>query len=180
MNPKSWPQWLKLAIGALILAGNAVLPYLTKSDALSPAAHAVVTSVAGVWLLLVNTWNAAQTGPLAEARKVPPLPLLMTLGAVCIALVLTACQLFSSPQGAGVVGLGIKDTMCILDHDSEPVIQIIKDCDLVGDVAVAVTQILDSAHAAEARALAAHGVDAGVVVMGSPVTLFVDAAGLGK
>lgn len=65
-----------------------------------------------------------------------------------------------SPGGVTAIGLGVKDAICVVDHDNESVLNIIKDCNLVGDVAQEVSELLASTHAAEHRFAARVG-DAG-------------------
>lgn len=91
-------------------------------------------------------------------RKAPPLAMLVAL----LSLPPLACSWLQSSQAAQDAGMAVKDTICVIDHDQEPVSQIISDCGLIGDassLAVQIAQILEASHAAEKRALSAS--DAG-------------------
>jgi hypothetical protein len=104
MNPQTWPQWLKVAIGLVLLAGNAWLPWL-EGQALSPGLHTAITTVAGMWLFVVNTWNASSGQP--PIAKPPPLPLLL------LAFCLTGCAWLKSDSGQ-VVSKTVVDAACII------------------------------------------------------------------
>lgn len=75
----------------------------------------------------------------------------LTAIAACIALLLACPTGAVSPQGVTAIGLGVKDAICVVDHDNESVLDIIKDCNLAGDVAQEVSELLASTHAAEHR-----------------------------
>ncbi len=139
---------------------------------LTPAVKGVVGVVAVIAAMLLDSLPrmVKQEKVVMAARRArkltpPPMPLLV------LALTLGACT--PSAQSVGsTVALGIKDTLCVIDHDNEPVLQIIADCNLAADAGTAVQQILERTHAREE--LARRGMlDAGVVPH------FVD-AGAGK
>ncbi len=107
MNPQAWPQWLKLLIGTVLVAGNAGLWFL-NNQTLSPATKATITGISGTWLVLVNTWNkimtpaeiAAKRARAAELASKISTPLLLALcgaGLVFLFCVVPAC---TPAQGA--------------------------------------------------------------------------------
>lgn len=90
--------------------------------------------------------------------------LLASMAFVGVTSLLSGCSWLQSPQGANGAGLAAKDIVCVLQHDSEKVSQIVSDCNLVGDVSELVQQVLAQAHSneAQARLAACFPVDAGV------------------
>ena len=65
-------------------------------------------------------------------------------------LLCCSCSWLSSPQGAATVTAGVDLAVCVLNHSSEPVAQIVTDC---GAAAAAdVIRILDAHTAAMQRA----------------------------
>lgn len=73
--------------------------------------------------------------------KAAPLAILM----LCCA----GCSLFQGPKGAAVEQAGIDLSVCVLNHVTEPVQQIVTDCGAAA--AEDVIKILDSHRAAEVR-----------------------------
>ena len=71
-------------------------------------------------------------------------------GLLALALFTVRCSWLSSPQGAATVTAGVDLAVCVLNHSSEPVAQIVTDC---GAAAAAdVIRILDAHTAAMQRA----------------------------
>jgi hypothetical protein len=192
-NPANWPQGLRVFIGLLLVVGAPVFPYLEKYGQLSTSQHAVLASIAAAWLLAVNTWNnvnksapnipdAPATDPATPAAKkassLPPftggiIAFMIGFGALSagsmsalgVATSTSGCALLQSSQTPNAIFLTISDTKCVIDHDSEPVAQIVTDCHLVGDagkLGEMIFEILTASRASNARALAAsQGRDAG-------------------
>jgi hypothetical protein len=82
------------------------------------------------------------------------------LGVLLLAGLLAACPL--PAQSPGIAGIAVKDTVCIVMHDNEPVAQIIKDCNLIGDatqLAIDIGQILTASRSR--RAACYSNADAG-------------------
>jgi hypothetical protein len=82
-------------------------------------------------------------GP-TKPPTVPPLALFL--------LVLTGCAWLKSPQAPQGGLLAVKDIMCAIAHDQEPLAQVLSDCNIIADAANEVQQILASSHAREAEA----------------------------
>lgn len=80
MNPQKWPTWLKLLLGAMLVAGNAVLPWLAQQDGWSPGAQSTLNALSSMWLLIVNTWSRTGVGPISN--RIPPVPPAVSI--VCI------------------------------------------------------------------------------------------------
>lgn len=106
MNPQLWPTWLKLLIGVVLVAGTASLHFL-GNQTLSPTTKVTIVSIAGTWLVLVNTWNkimtpadvAAKKAKAAElASKISTLLLLLICGG---GLVFIFCCSPAQQQAAG-------------------------------------------------------------------------------
>jgi hypothetical protein len=76
-------------------------------------------------------------------------------------MALAGCGWLSSSGPANDAGMAVRDVVCVLDHDQDPVLTIISECNLASDAIAVVQQILASSHAAEARAAAEKAPDAG-------------------
>jgi len=66
-----------------------------------------------------------------------------------VAMALCNCSWLQSPQGAASVKAGVDLAICVLNHSSEPVAQIVTDCG--AGAAADVIAILDAHTAAMAR-----------------------------
>lgn len=85
------------------------------------------------------------------ARMVRALGKASCTGAVMLfaAVVSSGCSLFQGPRGAAVETAGIDLAVCVLNHVTEPVQQIVTDCGAA--TAQDVVRILDAHRAALAR-----------------------------
>lgn len=80
-----------------------------------------------------------------------PIALTAIVASFSMGIACSACTWLRSPQGAATVAAGVDVTVCVLNHSTETVDQIVADC---GAATVEdVVKILDAHHAAMDREL---------------------------
>lgn len=73
-----------------------------------------------------------------------------------VALALVACSFLSSPKGQATALFTARDGVCIYEHRAEPVVQILKDCNVANDAIDEVATLVEAHRAGDAKLAAAR------------------------
>jgi hypothetical protein len=77
------------------------------------------------------------------------------LFAIPVAALVVGCSFFSSPKGASVATFTAKEALCIYELRSEPVAQILKDCNVASEAINEVSTLVAGHRANDAKGSAA-------------------------
>jgi hypothetical protein len=130
------------AIGLILIAAGGAVAALAKAHPEYQWTGVALAVIGG----LVNMFTDAPGTASRMARLTKALGKTTITG--CLVM-MCGCSFFSTPKGAATEQAGIDLAVCVLNHATEPVSQIVTDCGAA--VAEDVVKILDAHRAAMAR-----------------------------